>query len=311
MEVRITAAPLPSNFRGTPQQLVEALLDRLVVEVDGSSFVIGGTMPTSNQGPWLKDGSQWWVWDEDTSTYVPLDVSASVSDQIFVGEGNWDYNAETGVYSLSPASSANPSPDPEEVQIWLRTSGSAVVDLLWYAGTSAGWVSKARELIGGAVQTIHLADGVVTTIKISNGAVTPEKVADNFPLSKLVRGTANQIIQVPANGGTPTWVDRTFVSEEQDLAANSIIKVEHGLGSVPNEYWAHLVCKENDQGWNADDEVLANITGDDKASALYADDTYVGLVTPDVLRWLVKGTAGVRGSMTASKWKVKFFWKRG
>lgn len=77
----IQGAPLDPAFVGTPQEFYEEILKRLkVVSPFGfTSFVIGSVMPTSNQGPWLKDGTQWWVWDNNLSTYVPLDTSASVS----------------------------------------------------------------------------------------------------------------------------------------------------------------------------------------------------------------------------------------
>lgn len=65
---------LPEGFCGTPQQLAQAIADRLIIQSDpvNSSFAIGSTAPTSNVGPWLKDCSTWFVFDDATSSYVPM-----------------------------------------------------------------------------------------------------------------------------------------------------------------------------------------------------------------------------------------------
>jgi hypothetical protein len=138
MQVTITAAPLPTNFKGTPQQLIEALLDRLEITFDGSSFVISDIQPVGNQGPWLKNGTQWWVWDDSTSTYIPLDLSASISDQIYIGD------------------ISNGPPDPTVYQLWLQLNGTAVNGLFYYAGSTAGWVTEASVLVPGAITPVML-----------------------------------------------------------------------------------------------------------------------------------------------------------
>lgn len=73
----LKAAPLPPGFSGSPQEFFEAIVARMkIVSPFGfTSFVIGGAEPTSNQGPWLKDGKQWWVWSETEAKYVPEDLS--------------------------------------------------------------------------------------------------------------------------------------------------------------------------------------------------------------------------------------------
>lgn len=76
----LQGAPLPPDFSWTPQELYEEILKRtqIVSPFGFTSFVIGSIKPSSNQGPWLKDGMQWWVWDDTEADYVPLDTSASV-----------------------------------------------------------------------------------------------------------------------------------------------------------------------------------------------------------------------------------------
>lgn len=75
----IQGAPLPANFTGDPQEFFNAILDRMriVSAIGQTTFIIGDVKPSSNQGPWLKGGTQWWVWDEDEADYVPLDISES------------------------------------------------------------------------------------------------------------------------------------------------------------------------------------------------------------------------------------------
>lgn len=67
------ASPLPSNFKGTPQQFLDALVARLALEsVDEIAFFASGSVePTSNVGPWLKNGLTWYVWSNSTGGYIP------------------------------------------------------------------------------------------------------------------------------------------------------------------------------------------------------------------------------------------------
>jgi hypothetical protein len=110
------AAPLPNNFVGGPQALFEAMIDRLrvIFPIGQFTFVISDTEPVGNQGPWLKDGLQWYVWDDATSTYIPLDISPSLP---FI------------VSDTEPADGEKP--------YWLRYSGTRVIG--WYYYLSGSW----------------------------------------------------------------------------------------------------------------------------------------------------------------------------
>ena len=78
-EFVIQGSPLDPTFKGKPQEFFEAMLERMkIVSPTGlSTFVTGSQKPTSNLGPWLKDGTQWWVWSDEEKTYIPLDISQS------------------------------------------------------------------------------------------------------------------------------------------------------------------------------------------------------------------------------------------
>jgi hypothetical protein len=82
----LQGAPLPQGFKGTPQQWYEAILERIriVAPFGFSTIVIGSLKPTSNQGPWLKDGTKWYVWDDDEADYVPLDITDSETPPYYV-----------------------------------------------------------------------------------------------------------------------------------------------------------------------------------------------------------------------------------
>lgn len=118
IRLAIEMAPLPANFAGTPQQFAEAMVERIRVLFPTGiwTFVISDTEPSSNQGPWLKNGTQWYVWDEDLKQYVPLDISPSW--QIAISETTPD--------------------DPERTPIWLKYSGTRVIGMYLYLGNQ--WV---------------------------------------------------------------------------------------------------------------------------------------------------------------------------
>src|SRR6516165_5916035 len=77
----IQMSPIPANFRGYPNDLAVEMLRRMkILSPSGVTFIFtGDTEPSSNVGPWLKDGTKWYVWDDSTKQYVPQDVSDSVT----------------------------------------------------------------------------------------------------------------------------------------------------------------------------------------------------------------------------------------
>lgn len=116
----IQSAPLPETFKGTPNDFRAELVKRLqILSPNGTNFIfIGDTEPTSNVGPWLKNGTQWWVWDSDTKRYIPLDISASLTIPFFIG-------------TTTPATSSPP--------IWLRTTKDATDIAPTDFGDPIGW----------------------------------------------------------------------------------------------------------------------------------------------------------------------------
>jgi hypothetical protein len=133
----IQMAPLPVTFNGSPQDLFNEAIRRMrIVSPTGTNFIfIGDVEPTSNVGPWLKGGTQWWVWDDSLKRYQPLDVSESVDLPFYIG-------------TTTPPDSSPP--------VWLRTDKDATdVDpsygnpLGWYMFNGTAWAPYNNIVLSG------------------------------------------------------------------------------------------------------------------------------------------------------------------
>jgi hypothetical protein len=137
----IQMAPIPATFRGNPNDLAIQMLQRMkIMSPDGSSFIFNGdTKPTSNVGPWLKGGTQWYVWDTTVNDYVPLDISPSFTIPYWMSKSQ-----PTGV---------NPP-------LWLQTSKDATdldpthgIALYWNLWDGVAWIPfMAAQGIGSTAE---------------------------------------------------------------------------------------------------------------------------------------------------------------
>ncbi len=117
----LVAAPLPADFEGTPQEFLEAIVERSEIQspVGTNFFVVGDIEPSTNQGPWLKNGDRWYVFDDDEGKYVPINIEDS----------------ETKLFVISESDPGTPGEgDPT---IWLRLVGTRVIT--WYFWTGTEW----------------------------------------------------------------------------------------------------------------------------------------------------------------------------
>jgi hypothetical protein len=74
IQLNVSVASLPEGFcPNTYQEFANALAERLIISPSTTfnSFIIGSTAPSSNQGPWLKDCTTWFVYDDATASYKP------------------------------------------------------------------------------------------------------------------------------------------------------------------------------------------------------------------------------------------------
>lgn len=124
----VQAAPLPTTFKGSPNDFLAAMVQRMrIVSPNGANFIfIGDIQPTSNVGPWLKGGTQWWVWSDTQNNYVPLDVSASITIPYWIG---------------------NSIPTGTNPPVWLQTTNNSTdqnpngfgTPIAWYFWNGTAW----------------------------------------------------------------------------------------------------------------------------------------------------------------------------
>jgi len=126
----IQASPLPATFQGSPNDFFTEMIKRMrILSPSGTNFIyIGDTAPTSDVGPWLKNGTQWWVWDPSTKQYAPQDISASFTPAFTMGHSQ-------------PTTTTPP--------VWLQTTLDATSDnpnffgemIRWYVFDGVNWLS--------------------------------------------------------------------------------------------------------------------------------------------------------------------------
>jgi hypothetical protein len=175
----IQGAQLPAAFRGKPNDFFQAILERMkIVSPFGTSFiVVGDVEPTSNQGPWLKGGTQWYVYDTNLKRYVPLDISASDTEWYQVG-------------STTPVSTTPP--------LWLKTTEGVTIDeptpgtpVAWYLYDGTNWIQLPVLIPDRAVtreQLFWTANYFGTASGINNYTLTFSP-ATNFTLGDGANST--------------------------------------------------------------------------------------------------------------------------
>lgn len=104
LPITITGSPLPEGESYTPQELFDAMVARLALETQESYVLIGtgAVLPTSDQGPFMLNGTTLYVWDTGTGAYVPQTIefeddldpkpwranSAGAQTLVFAGPGS-------------------------------------------------------------------------------------------------------------------------------------------------------------------------------------------------------------------------------
>ena len=128
---------LPLSFRGTPQQLVDEIVNRSkIVSPSGISFIFTGDVePTSNVGPWFRTDGSIYVFNETTKRYVPLNITAS--------EVHWFWVGPTAPPNSTPA-------------LWMKTFAGATSDsplpgqpIGWYQFNGIAWIPVGVVTLSG------------------------------------------------------------------------------------------------------------------------------------------------------------------
>ncbi len=140
----IVGSQLPATFKGDPNALFAEMIRRMkIVSPSGTTFfVISDSEPAGNQGPWLKGGTQWWVFSTTLKRYVPLDITASEKLWYQVG-------------SETPTTNNPP--------LWLKTTSGttgAAPDFgnpfAWYLNDGTTWKQFPVIITDGAITRAQL-----------------------------------------------------------------------------------------------------------------------------------------------------------
>jgi hypothetical protein len=133
----ILMGQIPASFRGSPQALANLMIKRMkIVSPSGANFIfVGDTEPTSDVGPWLKDGNKWYVFDDELKRYVPQDISDSETDWFQTGK--------------NPPPTADPP-------VWLKTDRDATAEdpsignpISWHVHNGSNWVPFSGIVLSG------------------------------------------------------------------------------------------------------------------------------------------------------------------
>jgi hypothetical protein len=113
---------------------------------------------------------------------------------------------------------------------------------------------------------------------------------------------------VRADGTTPT----SYISTGNALpAANTVLSVNHGLGSMPSSWSVSIVCATADQGYSVGDEIDVSglIDGDGgRMTSSWANSTTIGFITSVASCALSIRSRSINGtaSITPANWTLTF-----
>lgn len=182
---------MPSQVSWTPQQLADAIASRmrLVTAQTFALFVTGSTEPSSNVGPWFRNGNELYVWSDSEGGYVPITIPAA-SLGYFIGSTTPDQN----IYSFWIQTDALGSP------LALKTYYSgAWVDV--YATTLSAYLTIASAALTYAPLASPALTGTPTAPTAAPGTNTTQ-LATTAYADAIAALKAN--IASPALTGTPT-----------------------------------------------------------------------------------------------------------
>jgi len=147
------AAPFPEGYKADPEQLKNDIVARLYAESTESIsfFASGSVAPSSNVGPWLKNGTEWWVWSDDSADYIPMPVpQVSLKYAVQFDE-----------------------PDPASYLFWIQldVNGSPLAVKTYYSGA---WVDVYSASLGSymTVAAFNTAIAAYSTTAQMNTAIS-------------------------------------------------------------------------------------------------------------------------------------------
>ncbi len=234
-DLTIESSPMPPAFSGTLQEAFDVLVERLriVSPFKLLRVVVSDVAPTSNQGLWLKFGTKPYVWDESTSTYIPLDIDDSLS-----------YPFDTLVDIIL----ANFDPTTKYLLANRINATAQLSDKIITAAKFVDAFGTPKSII-----TIDAAGKATFTVVTPGQTVfadpsTGVPVAGLLPVASIAPGTLGQTITTVDDGGLKSrWTAspryNSTVGQQQVLpGAGTSAQFLHGLGVVPTRFGGHFVC---------------------------------------------------------------------
>lgn len=252
LPVTFRAAPLPPSFSWTPQQYLDAIVARLSIQSDESFslFTIGSTAPTSNVGPWLKNGITWYVWDAGTGSYIPEVLEFQ---------------------SLRYVASAS-APSQALYTLWIELNGSGkAIAMKYYSGgawkdiyedkfATYSTTTQMNSAIAAAVAGLTLAakkypasaqltapqtiaiDGTYYKILFNSAFINPDgsynAAGSKYvcPVNGIYRVTSN--LQVDNNGGDVTAMELGLTVAKNGVIAGPAAPISgSAVASPPGSRW--------------------------------------------------------------------------
>lgn len=226
LPIQIQMGAIPPQVRWSPQQLADAIAQRmrLVSAQTFSLFVTGSTEPSSNVGPWLKNGSEWYVWSDVSGDYVPITIPAS-SVGYYIGDT---------------------APNPSEVDFWIETTaiGSPLALKIYYSGawvdvyaaTLASYLTIAAAASAYAPLASPALTGTPTAPTAAPGTNTTQLATTAF----VQAATPGAFAPYPAQGSvaTPQSIAIDGVSHKIAFDAASINPAPAPFSTADNRYVA-------------------------------------------------------------------------
>lgn len=294
---------MPPAFSGTLQEAFDVLVERLriVSPFKLLRVVVSDVAPTSNQGLWLKFGTKPYVWDESTSTYIPLDINDSLS-----------YPFDTLVDIIL----ANFDPTTKYLLANRINATAQLSDKIITAAKFVDAFGTPKSII-----TIDAAGKATFTVVTPGQTVfadpsTGLPVAGLLPVASVAPGTLGQVISTVDDGGLKSrWTANprytTSVSGYKDVpGVSSSQTFAHGLVGTPFRAGARMICQTAEAGFAVGQVIdwmcMMNTGSDDGAGGFGVswDNTnvYVTRGTDRDLNFYYMGSCGV--PLTPAKWKV-------
>lgn len=189
LPVTIDFGTIPQTGQGyTPQQFANrlGLNGRIFTEQSFALFTTGATAPTSDTGPWAKDGNTWYYWDSVSGSYVPFIVPP-----------------ESLRYSVSAT-----TPDPNIYLFWIKLDGGGqpLGVFTYYSGAwtdvygATGYMTVAA--FNAAIANYSTTAQMNTAIANAIAAIPPQTPFASYPAD-----AGNTVPQSIPTTDTPTKID--------------------------------------------------------------------------------------------------------